>query len=203
MSVYWLGMFFSCPTILGVAHLPHMLDNSNWSMAMAVVNWGATVPKKVNELFIHIEMFNHIVAPGTSLVRKSWNRAEIGHIVGDTCNKSLSINLFLWEGNNRLSGTYTNRSRLIDDTIHHIGEVIQTPMVVMVNPDNMKDLAFVFRPDDVKGQGLQGMTNLFICRKCSDNTRVDKLYSLTLFVPLWSCALFTVMLLNKRCFWLH
>jgi hypothetical protein len=53
------------------------------------------VPKKVNELFIHIEMFNHIVAPGTSLVRKSWNRAEIGHIVGDTCNKSLSINLFL------------------------------------------------------------------------------------------------------------
>jgi hypothetical protein len=44
---------------------------------------------------------------------------------------------------------------LIDDTIHHIVEVIQTPMVVMVNPDNMKHLAFVFKPDDVKARGFR------------------------------------------------
>jgi hypothetical protein len=42
-------------------------------------------------------------------------------------------------------------------------------MVVMVNPDNMKHLAFVFKPDDVKARGFRAWWT-FICQKCSDNT---------------------------------
>lgn len=63
---------------------------------------------------------------------------------------------------------------MFDDTIQDIVGVIQPPMVVMVNPGNVKDLAFVFRPDDAsKGRALQGMTN----------SRADKLYSFPFEVP--------------------
>ncbi len=145
------------------------------------------MPKKMNELLTHIKPFNHRVAPGTFIMWKSQNRVDIGRIVGEAHGKSLvSINVFVREGDDRLSCAYTNGSRLIDDTIQHIVEVIQTPMMVEVNPDKVKDLAFVFRPDDVKGRAHQGMTNLFICRKRSGNTRVDKLYSFPVEDPAYT-----------------
>lgn len=55
---------------------------------------------------------------------------EIGRVVDEERGKNLRINLFVQEGDERLPRSYINGTRLNDDAIQRIVEVIQTPTMV-------------------------------------------------------------------------
>jgi hypothetical protein len=151
--------------------------SQNHASTMALL-WERCVPR-VTDCPVYCQSVQAYLSPGTHVlfgVKESGEMVQkVGTIIGTTRKEegsSLEINVL-----DPLAGSGLSIPALTDVTTHNIVEVVQTQVCVWINPDLVRNIAFVFiesiLTEDHTTNGCQGIVNVFLIRFRNDQSRVD------------------------------
>jgi hypothetical protein len=145
-------------------------DRTQNRVSTMALLWERCVPR-VTESPVYCLSVQAYLSPGTHILFGD----KVGTIIGTTTKEegySLEINIL-----DPLAGSGLSIPPLTDVTTHNIVEVVQTSLCVWINPDLVRNIAFVFTEsilvEDPTTNGCQGISNVFLIRFREDESRVD------------------------------